>query len=347
MKPFIIPVFIPHSGCPHLCIFCSQKQITGCVEPAKVENVKQAIQSGLQRLTKPRRVEVAFYGGSFTALPLDEQAELLLPAYRALQSGEIHAIRLSTRPDAVSAEVIQLLQSFSVETVELGVQSFDDNVLIMAERGHSANDSMQALALLRNAGFYTVAQLMVGLPGETWDSILTTASFLLRARPNAIRIYPTLVLPSTGLAILYETGRYLPLSLSEATTKAAFLKYQAETHGISVIRIGLQATEDLNSAGAVLAGPYHPSFGEMTASRLFYLMGAQFFDVIACSNAIFHHHPRDHSKLRGLANGNLRKWHHQFGVSVICVPDGRRESELMIECNGQCYIINFSILSEV
>lgn len=347
MKPFIIPIFIPHWGCPHQCIFCSQKQITGCAVPAKAEDVSQAIQTGLQRVTKPRHIEVAFYGGSFTALPLDKQAELLLPAYQALQAGQIHAIRLSTRPDSISSEVIHLLQSFSVTTVELGVQSFDDNVLLMAERGHSAKDSIQALSLLQAANFYTVAQLMVGLPGETWESILTTASCLIRACPNAIRIYPTLVLPDTGLANLYETGRYRPLSVCEATTKAAFLKIQAERHGISVIRIGLQATEDLNATGAVLAGPYHPSFGEMAVSRLFYLMGAQFFDEIACSIATFHHHPRDHSKLRGLANANLRQWRHQFGVSVTCVPDGHREGELVIECSGMCYTVNSSILYEV
>lgn len=348
MKHFIIPVFIPHFGCPHQCVFCSQTTITGCQRPPNASDVTAVIQAGLNRLTLPRHVEIAYYGGSFTALPLALQAELLRPAYTALQTGQVHSVRLSTRPDSISPAVINLLQQYGVTTVELGVQSFDDNVLKQSERGHSAADSVQALKALRAAGFHTVAQLMIGLPGETWDSLLTTASILVSEVPDAIRIYPTLVLEATELALLYKRGQYRPLSLKEATVKAAFLKQTAQAAGIQVIRTGLQATEDLNT-NTILAGPYHPSFGEMVDSELFYTMVSRFFEAIPISSrkAIIHHHPRDHSKLRGLANTNLQRWRTEFGLTVTCIPDGFSLGEIAIEYAEQRFLINSSNLFDV
>ncbi|KYZ77333.1 hypothetical protein AXX12_04160 [Anaerosporomusa subterranea] len=350
MKNFIIPIFIPHWGCPHQCVFCSQNSITGCSEPTKAKQVGMEIETGLKRLTEERYVEVAYYGGSFTALPLTIQAELLQPAYQSLQSGRIQGIRLSTRPDYISSDVITLLQQYSVSTVELGIQSFDDSVLTQSGRGHNAVDSVVALKSLRIAGFNTVAQLMIGLPGESWDSVLKTATMLAQTRPDGVRIYPTVVLSDTPLATLYRTGRYQPLSLAEATAKAAFLKWQAERHGINVIRVGLQATDELSKAGAILAGPYHPAFGEMVSSHLFYLMVAHLFESVnnGCHSATIHHHPRDHSKLRGIANANLGRWRNSFGISVICQSDsGISEGDLMIEYADTRYIIKYSILSDV
>lgn len=347
MKHFIIPVFIPHWGCPHQCVFCSQKSITGQKTPVKACDVKSIIQDGLERLTQKRYVEVAYYGGSFTALPLETQRDLLHPAYEMLVAGRIQGIRLSTRPDCISPEVIDVLRQYQVRTIELGVQSLDEAVLKQAGRGHTLTDSIRAIRLLRNEGFYCVAQLMIGLPGETWDSLLETAALVTRIRPDAIRIYPTVVLSGTPLADAYLSGSYSPLSLDEAVARASYLKYCAVEAGVSVIRVGLQATDELQSGETILVGPYHPSFGEMVDSYLFYLMGARLFESLnrAASAAIFHHHPRDHSKLRGLANRNLQLWKNRYDITVVCKPDGSHKGELTVDYMNQTYQINSSILS--
>ena len=350
MKSFIIPLFIPHEGCPHQCVFCNQTNITGQTKPVAAAAVAATIAAGLDRLTQKRRVEVAFYGGSFTALPLSLQAKLLQPAYLALQSGRVDGIRLSPRPDCLSGGVLDLLRRFGVATVEIGVQSFDDAVLRQSGRGHSAADAAAALASLHAAGFSTVAQLMIGLPGESWDSLLATAAALERIRPQAVRIYPTLVLADTPLAALYRSGDYRPLSMEEAVAKAAFLKWQAERLGITVIRTGLQATDELDQAGTILAGPYHPAFGEMVASHLFYLMAARVFELAVqdCQQAIFYHHPKDHSKLRGLGGANLRRWQREYGIRVSCRSDAAiAAGELLIDYNGVKYQTRPSVLSEV
>ena len=348
MKSFIIPIFIPHWGCRHQCVFCSQNTITGHHTPMQADTVYREIQAGLARLTAPRRVEVAYYGGSFTALPLSVQAELLTPAYQALNQGLVHGIRLSTRPDCITSKIIEHLKAFAVGTVELGIQSFDDRVLLQSERGHTAADSMLALHKLKAAGFRTVAQLMVGLPGESWDSLIKSSRMITQARPHSIRIYPTVVLEGTPLATLYRQGRYCPLSLTEAISKAAYLKCQAEYQGISVIRVGLQATEDLHADGAILAGPYHPSFGEMVASRLFYLMVASAFETacVAELSVTLYHHPKDHSKARGIANQNLHRWQEVYRVTVVCRPDDTLQlGELRLHYADASMLINSSILS--
>lgn len=350
MKRFIIPIFIPHWGCSHQCVFCSQRKITGCSEPISPDQVGSAIQAGLERLTEQRHVEVAYYGGSFTALPLSIQAELLKPAYHALQAGQIHGIRLSTRPDCVSEAVIEQLQHYAVSTVELGIQSFDDAVLNQSRRGHQASDSVLALKRLQAAGFQTVAQLMIGLPGESWDSLLETAAMLVQIRPDGVRIYPTVVLPDTPLAALYHAGLYQPLSLAEATAKAAFLKWQAERHGIICIRAGLQATEELNATGSIVAGPYHPAFGEMVTSQLFYLMVARLLEASPAVNSTvsLFHHPKDHSKIRGVSGANLKRWRNTFGVSVVCYPDTKiTEGHIAVNYAETTHIINSSILADL
>lgn len=349
MKNYIIPIFIPHWGCPHQCVFCSQNQITGCGQPMRPDNVMSEIQMGLSRLNRKRHVEVAFYGGSFTALPLATQAELLQPAFEVLKRGAIQGIRLSTRPDCINAAVLAQLKVFGVTTIELGVQSFDNKVLAKSERGHSAADSFAALELIRNEKFYSVAQLMIGLPGEDWESLLLTCKAMTSIKPDAIRIYPTVVLPRTPLAAMYEQGTYKPLALDEAIAKAAYLKLQAQFSGISVIRTGLQATDLLDSEGAILAGPYHPAFGELVASRIFYLMVAKVLEELpGCSNLAIYHNPKEHSKLRGVSSINYLGWKKRYGVEVAFYACSEvDQGVLLLECRDIRYSINSSILFEL
>ena len=262
MRHSIIPLFIPHYGCPYRCVFCNQVRITGVETPVTPRDVAEEIRIYTEMCKEPREWEAAFYGGSFTALSLSVMDALLKPAHEALLRGKISAIRLSTRPDCIDSERLSLLQSRGVRTVELGVQSLDDGVLETAGRGHTAADVARAVALLREYGFQIGLQFMQGLPGETMASLRRTAQMGAALSPDFIRLYPVLVLKDTALCRMYEAGTYRPLSLDEAVHRCAFLKRYYARFGISVIRTGLQATEEFDRGESLAAGPYHPAMGE-------------------------------------------------------------------------------------
>lgn len=260
-KKHILPFFIPHLGCPQQCVFCDQHKIAG-QKPPSAEQVAQAIAA----LPPARQsdYELAFYGGSFTALPLEQQRYYLEPARRALAAGRLGGIRISTRPDCIDVDIIEHLRCYGVGTVELGVQSMQDLVLQKARRGHTALQALEALRLLQAEGFCTGVQLMPGLPGENLAECWRGARRLLAERPDMLRIYPTVVLQGTALARLYQQGEYEPLTLEAAVKITLALKNMAEDLGVEVIRMGLQPGDEL--AGQVLAGPYHPSFGALVQS---------------------------------------------------------------------------------
>ncbi len=226
-------------------------------------DVAEEIRIYTETCGEPREWEAAFYGGSFTALSLSVVDALLMPAHEALLRGKISAIRLSTRPDCIDSDRLLLLKSRGVRTVELGVQSLDDAVLAAAGRGHTAADVARAVSLLREYGFKIGLQFMQGLPGETWSSLRRTARMGAALSPDFIRLYPVLVLKDTALCKMYEAGTYRPLSLDEAVYRCAFLKRYYARFGISVIRTGLQATEEFDSGESLAAGPYHPAIGEL------------------------------------------------------------------------------------
>ncbi len=267
---YIIPVFVPDLGCPHQCVFCNQKKITGLRNIPGREKVAALIAVYLKTMPCGPGIkrEVAFYGGSFTAVDPGLQRELLTPAYRSLVKGEIDGIRVSTRPDSVSEEIMALLSSYGVNTVEIGVQSMDDEVLFKAGRGHTSRDVLRAAAFVRAWGMDLGFQMMVGLPGDTEKKDVFTASELIGLKPDLVRIYPCLVLEGTRLADLFETGEYIPLTTDQAVTICKKLLLMFEKAGINVIRIGLQPSEQINLEGDVLAGPYHPAFRELVESAV-------------------------------------------------------------------------------
>lgn len=260
---YILPFFIPHRGCPHRCIFCDQVQVTGAQAPTT-----QEIAAAINAWQGPALPEVAFYGGSFTALPAVEQAYYLEVTARAWREGRIAGVRVSTRPDAISPEVLAFLRQYHVDMVEIGVQSLEDNVLKRAERGHSAEQSLAAARLLQESGFHWGVQLMPGLPGEEKKKVLPLAAKLLAFGPDTLRLYPTLVLANTPLAKLWQSGCYQPLSLPEAVEVCRDLTILAEYYGVQVIRTGLQPTEEITWGKAVCAGPFHPAFGDLVISAL-------------------------------------------------------------------------------
>ena len=261
----IIPVFVPHQGCPHNCVFCDQKQISGAGAPATVETVEKAL-VGAAAIPAPHGRELAFYGGSFTAIPAGEQEALLGAAFRAKQAGFLSGIRLSTRPDCVQAADIERLSRFGVTTVELGAQSMDDGVLCLSGRGHLAADTVRAARRVKAGGFQLILQMMTGLPGDSPEKSRATARALAALEPDGVRIYPTVVLRGTPLYDLWQAGRYRPQSVEEAVKLCAGLLDVFAARKIPVIRLGLNPSEVL-SGGAVAAGAYHPALGELCRAR--------------------------------------------------------------------------------
>jgi histone acetyltransferase (RNA polymerase elongator complex component) len=264
----IIPFFIPHSGCPHQCVFCNQKNITGQTAPIDPSEVPHKIAEYLVTNKMDRPVHLAFYGGSFTGLPLETQRSYLEAALPFIRSGQVTGIRLSTRPDTISRGILDLLHTYHVKTIELGAQSMDDRVLALAGRGHTAADTVNAVDLLREYGFTIGLQVMTGLPGDSPDLFLKTIDRIIALRPDVVRIYPALVIKGTPLEGLFRSGKYAPLSLEEAAMLCRDALLRFERAGIRVIRIGLQATGELNDPGTVLAGPFHPAFRELVESSL-------------------------------------------------------------------------------
>lgn len=270
MKPFgMIPFFIPHVGCPYVCTFCNQSRITGQsgISHLTPEYIQQTIKEYIGSKREDKFWEVAFYGGSFTAIHSDLQHTLLAPAHEMLRQGIIDGIRCSTRPDAVGDEAISLLQSYGVKTVELGVQSMNDGILVDAKRGHTAQEVVDAVERLKQRGMTVGVQLLPGLKGETWETILETAIAVVKLKPDFVRIYPVLVIENTELADQYRSGEYKPLSTEQAITYCAFLKEWFEEHNIEVIRTGLQSSEELDSGNSLISGPYEPAMGELVVNE--------------------------------------------------------------------------------
>ena len=352
MKHYIIPIFIPHYGCLHNCIFCNQRKITGKDVPVKSQEVVTIISEHLAEITEKRHIEVAFYGGSFTALTLELQSELLEPAYQALKRGEIHAIRLSTRPDCITHEIVENLMKYGVSIIELGVQSLDNKVLEASARGHNSMHVVQAVSIIKKMKLTCGIQLMPGLPLEDWTSLIATAYGIINLAPDFVRIYPTLVIANTQLADMYHEGCYKALSLSAGTARGAFLKLLFAQHGIQTIRTGLQATEELDKDNVVLAGPYHPAFGEMVDSYVFYIMLAHCVEFTCSSSKtndiIIHHHPRDTSKVRGMCNGNIKKINLIYNIKTfILKQDGLNLDEIIFENKHFSYVINKKMLFHI
>jgi histone acetyltransferase (RNA polymerase elongator complex component) len=334
----IIPFFIPHAGCPHQCVFCNQTNITGQDRPASARDVAVTIDRYLASRTGSftpindhrssiinPNVHLAFYGGSFTALPLDEQEAYLQAARPFIESGRIADIRLSTRPDCISGKVLDLLARYRVKTVELGVQSMDDRVLALAGRGHTARDTVNAVALLREYRFTVGLQLMPGLPGDSADLFRATVDTVIGLKPDFVRLYPALVIKGTPLERLFRSGKYdpLPLDAAVSTCREAYTKFEGA--GISVVRMGLQPTEELERPGTILAGPYHPAFGQLVESSIF-------LDKMRAllregrkkrKTAVFGVNPREVSAAVGQRRENIERLKQEFGLGSVRIVEGR------------------------
>ena len=319
----IIPFFIPHAGCPHQCVFCDQKKITGQHKPLDVTRLPQKINEYLKNDRSDYPAQIAFYGGSFTALLQDTQKSYLEAVSPFILSGQIKSIRLSTRPDCISREVLDLLNEYHVETIELGAQSMDDRVLTLSGRGHTEADTVNAVTLLKEYSFTVGLQLMPGLPGDSAHGFLNTVNKAIALKPDFVRLYPTLVIKDTPLEELYHAGRYAPLSFDEAVSLCRDALTRFEQKGIEVIRIGLQPTEELLKPGTIVAGPYHPSFRQHVESSLFLdkmravLTGKVFLE----HRAVILVNPSDISASIGQQRFNIGMLKKEFSIHVIIQSD--------------------------
>ncbi len=270
-KVFRIPIFVPHKGCPHDCVFCNQRKITGRIKEMTPPDAKNIIESHLADIEARNEngsyfAEIAFFGGSFTAIETERQTELLSLANEYLKSGRVHGIRCSTRPDAIDEDIIANCLKFGMTAIELGVQSADDEVLKKSDRGHDFTAVIRAAKLIKKSGISLGLQMMTGLPADNYEKSMQTARKIADLEPDCVRIYPTLVMEGTRLMQMYEDGEYIPQSLEDAVKLASDAAELFISRSIEILRISLQTTDGVNADTVI--GPYHPAFAELVYSEL-------------------------------------------------------------------------------
>jgi len=324
--PFIIPIFLPNLGCPHQCAFCNQTSITGVTpDTISTETLCSLINEFLEyKKTQRRSVQVSFYGGNFLGLKKEYIRILLDETTKFVKNKRINSIRFSTRPDTISDKQLDIINDYPVSTIEIGVQSMDNQVLAMAKRGHTALETEKAAALLKKRNYDVGMQMMVGLPGDDETKSLFTAKRIASLSPDFVRIYPTVVLAHSRLAVWYRNGEYTPWSLSRCVALVKNLYLFFKSKKIPVIRMGLQASEDLAKDTTILAGPYHPAFGHMVHSKIFLDMATSIMEAEkgSCDKITIKVHPRSISKMGGLKNKNLEILKRKFQIkSFEIIPD--------------------------
>ena len=274
-KEYIIPIFVPHLGCKKCCTFCNQKTISGEQKQVTAKDVVETIEYFLENFkNKNEYVEVAFFGGSFTAIEKEKQEELLKAVQPYIKSRKVNSIRLSTRPDAVDKDILKMLKKYNVKTIELGVQSTNNYILERCKRGHNFEDVKKASKLIKWYGFNLGHQMMVGLPESNIKDDIQTAKDIIKLKPKMIRIYPVLVIRGTELEQEYNKKEYTPLTVMQAVERCKEIVKMFNKKKIRVIRVGLQNTDTIteisSDSSEIVAGPFHPAFGQLVEDAIWY-----------------------------------------------------------------------------
>ena len=274
-KEYIIPIFVPHLGCPNNCVFCNQVKISGQTKMVTAKDVEDTIEYYLKNFKDDHKyVEVAFFGGSFTAIDREKQEELLEAVQKYIKDKKVNSIRISTRPDAIDKDILKMLKKYHVKTIELGVQSMNNYILKVSKRGHTVEDVKKASKLIKWHGFILGHQMMVGLPESNRQDEINTAKEIIKLKPKIVRVYPVLVIKDTELEEEYNKGEYIPLTVVQAVETCKEVVTLFNNKKIKVIRIGLQNTEEITDpkekSSQVVAGPYHPAFRQLVESSMWY-----------------------------------------------------------------------------
>lgn len=323
MKKGNISIFVPHQGCPCQCSFCNQKTITGQTKAPTADDVVNAVETALKK--KNFEYETAFFGGSFTAIERDYMISLLSAAAPYVKNGSVKGIRISTRPDCIDSEILDILKEYGVTSIELGAQSMDDEVLLANRRGHTADDVVTASKLIKSYGFELGLQMMTGLYKDTCEKSVATAEKIIALKPDTIRIYPTVVLKGTYLAELYLNEEYKPLNADDSAELCARLVPMFEKAGIKIIRLGLHSSEDVKRN--MLAGGFHDSFGELVKSRM---LVEKILALPPDDYQVFVN-PRSLSKLKGNNKNNIYLLMERgYNVKII-TDNGMAIDELRIK----------------
>lgn len=328
-KQTIIPVFVPHLGCRADCVFCNQRRITGVQKPVTADEVSRAIRQSAAVAPNEAERQLAFYGGSFTAIPVARQEELLGAAQPFLADGTLRSIRVSTRPDAIDETVLDRLERYGVRTIELGAQSMDDRVLTQSGRGHTAREVTDAAAAVKARDFQLVLQMMTGLPGdEDGAASVKTAEALIALHPDGVRIYPTVIIRDTPLYDLWCSGQYREHTVEAAVEVCARIVPLFDAAGIPIIRLGLNPTEDL-SGGDAAAGAYHPALGELVRSRILLQTARRLLEGIAAGSDVVLEVPKGKlSQMTGQRRCNVKTLKDEFRLRSLSIrekSDGSRE----------------------
>ncbi|MBE7027862.1 MAG: radical SAM protein [Ruminococcaceae bacterium] len=313
-----IPIFVPHKGCPNDCSFCNQRKITGQSEPVTAKSVKEIIERHLLTIDKNSGdVQIAFFGGSFTGIDEFKQRELLEAAYCYVKSGQVDGIRISTRPDYINKEILDMLKEYKVKTIEIGVQSMIDSVLSANDRGHSAAQAENAARLIKKYGFELGLQMMTGLFSDDREGAIYTAKKIIELEPSCVRIYPTLIIKDTKLEKLYNLGKYIPMTLDETVSLCAELLQMFDEAGITVLRVGLLGTDNINDENDVVAGPFHQSIGELAESERFYNRVCQNVEKSGKTQLKIYVNPRYISTAKGHLKKNVTRLNELENIQKI------------------------------
>lgn len=337
-KHAIIPIFIPHKGCPNDCVFCNQKAITSRTENVSPKDVKATIEQWLTTLEgNVETVEVAFFGGSFTGLSIKEQSTYLSIAQHYKNSGRINKIHMSTRPDYINREILDNLKAFNTDTIELGVQSFDDNVLKLSNRGHSSIAVYESAALIKEYGFELGIQLMIGLPGDSMESCVYSALETVKIQPEIARLYPTIVINDTELYNMYLKGEYNPLSLADAVSRTKEMYNILHASSINIIRVGLKSSDLITDSGEIHGNTFHPAFrqlveGEIARDQIVKQLEKILFNNSHDKKVVFYSNKKSFSNMighKGVNRDYFRKNYPRLRISYS-VNDDLKDYEYIV-----------------
>ena len=324
-------------------IFCNQKKITGVSTEVTAQDARNIIEECLETIDKDTNVEIAFFGGSFTAIEEECQNELLSVAKEYVDKGLVHEIRMSTRPDCISDSILERLKKYDASIIELGVQSMDAKVLIDSVRGHDIESVIKSAKLIKKHDIKLGLQMMVGLPSDTEEKCIETARKFISLQPDCVRIYPTLVVKDTGLETLLERGEYTPFSLEECVNIVKKLLVLFYINDINVIRVGLQATDDIQLGKGVVAGPYHPAFRELAEAEMI----KDYLDYIVKENniekeLIVNTNNKNISKIVGNKKSNKIYMKEKHNINLKTMPTDLQIDELVISSSKGSFSVNMN-----